>query len=63
MDVLEYWMPEIDWAKFHAGPVSAEMWTRFKQLVQLCHAYRYWKEAVREQQRTPFGRSYYPESK
>jgi hypothetical protein len=63
MDVLEYWVPDIDWAQFHAGPVSAEMWTRFKQLVQLCHAYRYWQGVARQQRREPLSRPLYPESK
>jgi hypothetical protein len=50
MDVLEYWQPSIDWTKFKQGPVSDTMWSDFRELVQLCHAYRHWQEAAQSQQ-------------
>ena len=61
MDVLQYWCPHIDWSRFDQGAIPEEMWQRFKQLVQLCHAYRYWEEATRAQRATP-PRPFYEES-
>jgi hypothetical protein len=62
MDVLEYWRPNIDWSGFKQGPVSAQMWQRFQNLVQLCHAYRHWQLAAQENRRTPNQRPLYQES-
>jgi hypothetical protein len=59
MDVLEYWRPNIDWSGFKQGPVSAQMWQHFQNLVQLCHAYRYWQSAAQENRRQPIQRSLY----
>jgi hypothetical protein len=49
MDVLKYWTPGIDWAQFEAGPISDNMWAIFRQFVELCHAYHYWRKAMRNQ--------------
>jgi hypothetical protein len=62
MDVLEHWQPSIDWTKFKQGPVSDAVWSDFRDLVQLCHAYRHWKEETRTRQASPPVRPMYPES-
>ena len=62
MDVLQYWTPQLDWARFDQGPIGDELWNQFKQLVLLCHAYSYWQDAAREQRMTRPSRPYYPES-
>jgi hypothetical protein len=46
MDVLEYWRPRIVWSQFKRGPVSSKMWTAFKEMVQLCHAFRHWEDSA-----------------
>jgi hypothetical protein len=61
MDVLEYWQPSIDWTKFKQGPVSNAMWSDFRELVQLCHAYRHWQEAAQSQQASLPGSTTYSE--
>ena len=44
MEPLRYWHPQIDKSRFHQGAISDEMWVKFEQLVQLCHAYRHWQQ-------------------
>lgn len=64
MDVLEYWTPAVDWGQFHQGPLSDRMWSAFKNLVLLCHAAEYWRDAVRANRLTPQPRPMYtPESR
>lgn len=64
MDVLEHWMPSIDWSRFNQGPLSDGMWSAFKNLVALCHAAEYWRDAVRANRLTPQPRPMYtPESR
>ncbi len=48
MDVLEHWQPKLDWSLFHQGALSADVWASFSGLVTLCHAFKHWKELVRE---------------
>lgn len=64
MDVLEYWRPNIDWRQFDQGAVSDAMWSHFRNVVMLCHAYEHWKAAANDTRLTP-PRSYVgmPESK
>jgi hypothetical protein len=62
MDVLEYWRPHIDWSRFDQGAIPDEIWERFKELVQLCHAYHYWQEATRAQRAARPPRPLYEES-
>ena len=50
MDVLQYWAPLIDWTLFNQGPISNEVWTKFKQFVQLCHASQHWQAELEQQQ-------------
>src|SRR5258707_13598179 len=61
MDVLEYWEPRVDWSQFDQGTIPDEMWQRFKQLVQLCHAHRYWRERKRAPRAAPQPRAGYKE--
>jgi hypothetical protein len=53
VDVLEYWSPTIDWAKFQQGGISEEVWLCFKQVVQLCHAFRYWETDAQDKRLCP----------
>ena len=53
MDVLQFWEPEIDWKEFHQGAISPDVWAKFQELVRLCHAFKYWKDAAREHDRHP----------
>jgi hypothetical protein len=61
MDVLEYWQPQIDWDRFNQGPLSSDVWACFCDAVKLCHAFKYWKHAVRLHDRNP-SRPFYKES-
>jgi hypothetical protein len=45
MEPPRLWHPQIDKSQFHQGAISDEMWVRFEQLVQLCHARRHWQQA------------------
>ncbi|MCZ6592412.1 MAG: hypothetical protein O7B98_14910 [Alphaproteobacteria bacterium] len=62
MDILEYWKPEIDWGPFQRGAVSDDMWLKFTELVQLCHAHRHWEEEVRVARSIPLPRPLHSES-
>jgi hypothetical protein len=53
MDVLEYWRPGIDWARFDQGAISDAMWGHFRNVVMLCHAYEHWKANANETRLTP----------
>ena len=53
MDVLEYWRPDIAWSDFDQGPISDEVWDRFKQVVQLCHAFCHWEEDAQHKRLSP----------
>jgi hypothetical protein len=53
MDVLEYWQPQIDWDRFNQGPLSSDVWACFCDAVKLCHALKYWKDAVKLHDRNP----------
>jgi hypothetical protein len=53
MDVLEYWNPNIDWSKFDQGSITDDIWKHFKELVQLCHAFRHWEEATTDIRLSP----------
>jgi hypothetical protein len=44
MEPFRHWHPQIDESRFHQGAISDEMWLKFEELVQLCHAYRHWQE-------------------
>ena len=48
MDVLEYWRPGIDWARFHQGQLSEQMWSHFRNVIMLCHACEHWKAVTYE---------------
>lgn len=64
MDVLEYWMPSIEWGRFNQGPISDRMWLAFKNLVLLCHAYGHWRDATRAARlNRPVAPMYTPESR
>jgi len=62
MDVLEYWQPTIDWSKFKQGGVSDAMWRGFCDVVQLCHAREYWREAAEKRRLTRLPKSMNRES-
>ena len=57
MDVLEYWMPDIDWSRFTSGPISPRMWSAFKDFVQLSHAQIHWAKVVQQIRLSPPGPS------
>lgn len=59
MDVLEYWAPCDRLGQFHQGPLSDRMWSAFKNLVLLCHAAEYWRDAVRANRLTAQPRPMY----
>src|SRR5215469_11096317 len=44
LDHLRCPHPQIDKGRFQQGAISDEMWVKFQQLVQLCHAYRHWHQ-------------------
>ena len=52
-DVLSRWSPVIDWGRFEQRAISDEMWRYFKQLVQLCHAFRHWEEEIQNKKASP----------
>ena len=52
MDVLEYYMPDIDWQRFRQGPISDDVWSEFRDVLQLCHAYKHWKDVARVTRRS-----------
>lgn len=56
MDVLEYWKPEIDWIAFKQGTISDAIWESFRELVQLCHAFRYWQQSEKSLRGVPRSR-------
>jgi hypothetical protein len=53
MDVLDHWRPLVDWTNFNQGPLSDAVWDRFKQVVQLCQAFRHWDEDARQKRLSP----------
>jgi hypothetical protein len=53
MNVLEYWSPTIVWDNFDQGAISDPVWSKFRQIVQLCHAYRHWDDDLRSKQLSP----------
>jgi hypothetical protein len=53
MDVLQHWSPIIDQAAFRQGPISDEVWRCFKQVVQLCHAFRHWEQDAHNKRLSP----------
>ncbi len=52
MDVLAYYTPRIDWERFQRGPISDDVWSAFRDVLLLCHAYRHWKAVVTETRRS-----------
>jgi hypothetical protein len=48
-----HWRPRIDRSRFHQGAISDKMWVKFEQLVQLCHAYRYWQQVCLKKRLPP----------
>ena len=61
MDVLEYYLPRVDWDQFSQGPLSDDVWAEFQDLILLCHSHKHWEMAVREARREGPGRSMYKE--
>jgi hypothetical protein len=61
MDVLEFWHPRIDWNQFHQGSLSDATWGCFKQIVQLCQAFRHWEEDARNRRLEPPKHYVFPE--
>jgi hypothetical protein len=53
MEPLRRWHPQIDKSRFHQGAISDEMWVKFEQLVQLCHAYRHWQQVSLKKRFSP----------
>jgi hypothetical protein len=51
MDVLEHWRPQMDWSRFKRGQLSPHVWACFCEAVELCHAFRHWKNAEHERWR------------
>lgn len=63
MDVLKYYTPQIDWERIQQGPLSDDVWSAFRDALQLCHAYKHWKDVARETRRSrPGPSSLYSES-
>ena len=46
MDVLAFYMPKIDWEKFSRGTVLKQTWSKFKEVVLLCHAAAHWERKL-----------------
>jgi hypothetical protein len=53
MEPLRHWPPQIDKSRFHQGAISDEVWVKFEQLVQLCHAYRHWQQVSLKKRFSP----------
>lgn len=51
MDVLKHYSPPIDWQAFQRGALSEDVWAEFKDLVLLCHAFKYWQDAAGQRRR------------
>ncbi|MBK8157379.1 MAG: hypothetical protein IPK59_00690 [Rhodospirillaceae bacterium] len=47
MDVLNFYMPDIDWTLFDRGDVSTEIWGKFKEVILLCHAAVHWERELK----------------
>ena len=57
VDVLEYWMPTIDWSRFTSGAISPRVWSAFKEIVQLSHAQIHWAKVAQQIRMAPPGPS------
>jgi hypothetical protein len=55
--------PQIDWTKFDRGAISEKMWSSFKALVQLCHAFQHWQKAAHDERLPGPPRPFGPETK
>ena len=61
LDILEFWEPEIEWARFKQGSVSDAVWNRLRRVVILCHAFRHWDQDAGAKRSSPPRHLIFPE--
>lgn len=47
MDVLKFYMPDIDWTQFDRGDLTTDIWDKFRDVILLCHAAVHWERQLK----------------